>query len=137
MKDLPAERIHEKLSQKVAGKYTQREIEYPVEFAMNMVFGPRGANVYGFLALAEWAKKKYDADLSAEQLRSFAYNLLGEILYRRAEARALDDDRGPFYTYWNGAADAFARAFELDRDNPDAKRNAAHVRRQEPPEGTS
>jgi preprotein translocase subunit SecA len=34
-----------------------------------MAYGAQGANVYGFEALAKWAKKKYNADLSAERLQ--------------------------------------------------------------------
>jgi len=51
-------------------KYKKREIEYPVEFAMNMVYGPEGANVYGFDALADWANKKYDAGFSPEKIQN-------------------------------------------------------------------
>ncbi|MEE8578048.1 MAG: preprotein translocase subunit SecA, partial [candidate division Zixibacteria bacterium] len=36
----------ELLRERTAEKYRQREIEYPVEFAMNMVYGPEGPNVY-------------------------------------------------------------------------------------------
>jgi len=67
--ELSSKQIEEKIADAVADKYTQRQIEYPVEFAMNMVFGPQGANVYGFESLAQWANKKYLADLSAEQLQ--------------------------------------------------------------------
>jgi preprotein translocase subunit SecA len=50
-------------------KYRQREIEYPVEFAMNMVYGPQGANVYAFETLADWANRKYNAGLSVEKIQ--------------------------------------------------------------------
>ena len=65
---LNTSQIRQLLSEKTAAKYKQREIEYPVEFAMNMVYGPEGANIYGFEALAEWANKKYNANLSVEQI---------------------------------------------------------------------
>ncbi len=67
--DLKTDDVRRKLTDAVAEKYTRREIEYPVEFAMNMVYGREGANVYGFEALAEWARKKYDATLTAEHLK--------------------------------------------------------------------
>jgi len=70
-------------------------------------------------------------DLEPHQLTSFAYNLLGEIRYSQAEAIATAPDRDRFHRLWNQAADAFATAYELDPENPDAKRNAAHVRRVE------
>jgi len=68
--DLSAKQIRQKVSEITSAKYKQREIEYPVEFAMNMVYGPQGANVYAFESLAEWANKKYNAGLSAEQIQN-------------------------------------------------------------------
>ena len=70
LKDLKPEQVREKLYKEVAEKYNRREIEYPVEFAMNMAFGQQGTNVYGLDALAQWAKKKYDLVLSAETLQN-------------------------------------------------------------------
>ena len=69
LKELKGEQIREHLSEKIAEKYRQREIAYPVEFAMNMAFGQDGPNVYAFEALADWANKKYLADLTAEGLQ--------------------------------------------------------------------
>ena len=62
--------IRKQLEEKTAAKYKQREIEYPVEFAMNMVYGPQGPNVYAFEALANWANKKYNASLSVERIQN-------------------------------------------------------------------
>ena len=68
--DITESQIREQLEEKTAAKYKQREIEYPVEFAMNMVYGPQGANVYAFEALADWANKKYNAGLSVERIQN-------------------------------------------------------------------
>jgi preprotein translocase subunit SecA len=65
-----ASQIRQMLSEKTAAKYKQREIEYPVEFAMNMVFGPQGPNVYAFEALTQWANRKYNAGLSVERIQN-------------------------------------------------------------------
>jgi len=65
-----ASEIRELLSEEAAAKYKQREIEYPVEFAMNMVYGPQGANVYAFEALADWANRKYSAGFSIERIQN-------------------------------------------------------------------
>ncbi len=70
MRELTAQQADELLAEKVAQKYKQREIEYPVEFAMNMAFGPQGVNVYGFEALAKWANEKYQANLSVEEIQN-------------------------------------------------------------------
>ncbi len=69
LKDLKASEIHQQLLEKTAAKYKQREIEYPVEFAMNMVYGPQGPNVYAFETLAEWANKKYNAGLTPDRIQ--------------------------------------------------------------------
>jgi preprotein translocase subunit SecA len=68
LKTLNASQIHKLLKEKVAKKYRQREIEYPVEFAMSMTYGPEGPNVYAFDALANWANRKFNANFTAEQL---------------------------------------------------------------------
>nr|MBC8379345.1 preprotein translocase subunit SecA [Planctomycetota bacterium] len=48
LEQLKPEQIRQKLSDSVKEKYSRREIEYPVEFAMNMVFGRQEPNVYAF-----------------------------------------------------------------------------------------
>ena len=70
LKDMKGSEVRELLVDKAAGKYRQREIEYPVEFAMNMVYGPQGTNVYAFEALAGWANKKYNAGFSIERIQN-------------------------------------------------------------------
>jgi len=76
IKNAKADQIRQALLQETAAKYRQREIEYPVEFAMNMVFGPEGPNVYAYEALAEWANRKYNAGLSIEQIQNTKPKLL-------------------------------------------------------------
>jgi len=70
LKSLKPAEIRERILEETAAKYKQREIEYPVEFAMNMVYGPQGTNIYAFEALAEWANKKFSAGLSAERIQN-------------------------------------------------------------------
>jgi len=67
---LNTSQIRQQLGEKTAAKYKQKEIEYPVEFAMSMVYGPQGPNVYAFEALADWANKKYNARFSVEQMQN-------------------------------------------------------------------
>ena len=69
LEGMKTEQIQECVLEKIVAKYTQREISYPVEFAMNMAFGPQGPNVYAFEALADWANKKYRAEFTAEWLQ--------------------------------------------------------------------
>ncbi len=70
LKSLKPAEIRERILEETTAKYKQREIEYPVEFAMNMVYGPQGTNIYAFEALAEWANKKFSAGLSAERMQN-------------------------------------------------------------------
>ncbi len=78
LRGLKAQEIRQKLFELTCAKYKRREIEYPVEFAMNMVYGPQGANIYAFETLAEWANRKYRAGLSAERIQ----NIKPKELYR-------------------------------------------------------
>jgi preprotein translocase subunit SecA len=85
--DLPLEDLEEKkkeqirsaLLEKVREKYTRRQIEYPVEFAMNMAFGPQGPNVYAMEALAEWANRRFQIGLTIEEIQ----NTKPEMLYQK------------------------------------------------------
>ena len=69
LKELKVAEIRRKLAEETADRYKQREIEYPVEFAMNMVYGPQGANVYAFETLADWANRKYNAGLTVDKIQ--------------------------------------------------------------------
>jgi preprotein translocase subunit SecA len=59
--------VTEHLIEKILEAYTQREVEYPVEFALQRAF-PDGntANVFHCQALADWANAKYRAGLTGE-----------------------------------------------------------------------
>ncbi len=69
LQELNAKQTRELVLKETAERYHRREIEYPVEFAMSMAYGAQGASIYGFSALADWAKKKYNADLSPEEMQ--------------------------------------------------------------------
>jgi preprotein translocase subunit SecA len=70
LSNLSVSEIREQLAEKTAAKYKQKEIDYPVEFAMNIVYGPQGTNIYAFESLADWANKKYNAGFSAERIQN-------------------------------------------------------------------
>ncbi len=69
LKTLNVSQIKQLLIDQAGAKYREREIEYPVEFALNMVYGPQGSNVYAFESLVDWANQKYQANLSIEQVQ--------------------------------------------------------------------
>ncbi len=83
---LNASQVRELLAEKTAERYKKREIEYPVEFAMSMVYGPQGPNVYAFETMAEWANKKYNAGLSIEQIQNTKPQLLHKQLLELSES---------------------------------------------------
>ncbi len=70
LKGQNADQVRQLVLKQTAEKYRRREIEYPVEFAMNMIYGPQGANVYGFESLANWANRKYNANFTLEHLQN-------------------------------------------------------------------
>jgi preprotein translocase subunit SecA len=78
--------VHSPNGEKAAIIYKQREIEYPVEFAMNMVYGPQGPNVYAYEALADWANKKYNAGLTVEQIQDTKPRTLQKQLLELSES---------------------------------------------------
>jgi len=86
LKESSAADIRDEVIKKTKEKYRRREIEYPVEFAMNMAYSPEGPSIYGYEALAEWANKKYNAGLSAEEIANTKpknlYNQLLELSER-------------------------------------------------------
>lgn len=69
LKSLNISQIKQFLHEQTLAKYREREIEYPVEFALNMVYGPQGPNVYAFESLVNWVNRKYQANLSIEQVQ--------------------------------------------------------------------
>ena len=86
LEGLTSSDIHKHIKQKADAKYKQREIEYPVEFAMNMVYGPQGPNVYAFEALAGWANKKYKAGLTVEEIQDAKPRTLQKQLLELSES---------------------------------------------------
>jgi preprotein translocase subunit SecA len=83
---LNASDVYDLLLEKAREKYKQREIEYPVEFAMNMAYGPQETSIYAFEALAEWANKKYDAGFEPQQLQNLSPNNLHKRLLELSTA---------------------------------------------------
>ena len=86
LEDLTASDIRKHIKQKADAKYKQREIEYPVEFAMNMVYGPQGTNVYAFETLADWVNKKYNVELTIEEIQNAKPKTLQKQLLELSES---------------------------------------------------
>ena len=68
--ELNMEQIRQHLTEQIQTKYARRQIEYPVEFAMSMVYRPEGVNTFAFETLANWTKDKFNADLSVTHLQN-------------------------------------------------------------------
>jgi preprotein translocase subunit SecA len=110
-----------------------------VEFAMNMVYGPQGANVYAFEALADWANKKYNASLSIERIQNTKPNHLHKQLLELSESfnngqleKELDDKVSNLNTadLVSWANERFHSSFtedELAGDSPQVKDKLSEV----------
>ena len=58
------------LMEKVEAAYGRREVECPVEYAIDMTMGQEGTeNVYALGNLVTWANRKYDAQMTVDELR--------------------------------------------------------------------
>ena len=75
----------QKLADQVAELYRRREIEYPVDFAMNIVLSQAAANAYAFQTLADWANRKYESTLTAEQIAASSPKEVREKLLAMSE----------------------------------------------------
>jgi len=140
--DLTASEIRQQLAEKTTAKYKQREIEYPVEFAMNMVYGPQGPNVYAFEALADWANKKYNANLSVERIQNTKPRHLHKQLLELSESfnnGKLDQELGDKITSLNRpelvswANERFKASLteeDLAGDGPELKDSLSEVARE-------
>ena len=142
LSELSAAKIRQQLIEQTAAKYKQREIEYPVEFAMNMAYGPQGPNVYAYEALAEWANKKYNAGLSVEQIQDTKPRTLHKKLLELSRSysdgeldRELSDKiaglNTPDLVHWaNERFNASLTEDELTGDGPELKDRLSEVGRE-------
>jgi len=109
LKDTLPQTIQKKLLAALEQKYQQREIEYPIEFAMSMVFGPQGPNVYGFSAMADWANRRFETRLTAERLGEMKPEAIYDML--RDESKSWYETRltSQVEQYVNEPADRIAQ----------------------------
>ncbi len=140
--NVTASEIRERLTEQAAAKYKQREIEYPVEFAMNMVYGPQGPNVYAFEALADWANKKYNAGLSAERIQDTKPRALQKQLLELSQSfndgeldKELSDKIASLKTtelvrWANERFEASLTEEDLPDDGPELKENLSELARE-------
>jgi preprotein translocase subunit SecA len=80
IKESSIEDIKKQLLEETEKKYHQREVEYPVEFAMSMVYGRQEVNVYAFETLAEWANRKYNTGFTGQELQNMSPKVLDKTL---------------------------------------------------------
>jgi preprotein translocase subunit SecA len=81
------EDVTRRLQDMVEQAYRRREIEYPVEYALDMTIGQAdGDNVYALGSLADWANRKFDAGFSVERLRGMSPSEIRSELIELSEA---------------------------------------------------
>ncbi|HBG77307.1 MAG TPA: hypothetical protein DDW84_00455 [Phycisphaerales bacterium] len=70
LKKLKPMQIADELNTQIQAKYTQREVEYPVEFAMSMTYRADGVNIYGFESLSKWVLEKFGKEMPVSHLQN-------------------------------------------------------------------
>ncbi|OQA02809.1 MAG: preprotein translocase subunit SecA [Planctomycetes bacterium ADurb.Bin401] len=85
LKDLKPEQVYEKLLEQVRVRYTRREIEYPIEFAMSMTFRGDSVNVYAFETLSKWLKDRFAAEMPVSYLQETSPNTIHKELLKISE----------------------------------------------------
>lgn len=70
IKDRSSEDIQGAILTLIAEKYDTKELEYPIDFALGMVFTQQGVNAYGFEMLTKWAKHRYNLDLNIDEIQN-------------------------------------------------------------------
>jgi preprotein translocase subunit SecA len=85
LKDLKPQQVYEKLLEQVRARYQQREIEYPIEFAMSMTYRPEGINVYAFEALSHWINDRFGKVITVGYLQDTAPNVIHSELLKISE----------------------------------------------------
>jgi preprotein translocase subunit SecA len=113
-----------------------------VEYAMNMVYGPQGPNVYGYEALADWANKKYNADLTVERIQDTKPRALQKQLLELSSSfnngeldRELSDkiaglNRSELIGWANERFDASLTDDDLPGDGPELKKKLSALARE-------
>ncbi|HHH76718.1 MAG TPA: hypothetical protein ENL03_06815, partial [Phycisphaerae bacterium] len=65
--------VIEVLTDKAQQAYNQREIEYGLEYAMERTLGTHGTdNAFAFDSLAQWANRKFDVELTGDELAAIS-----------------------------------------------------------------
>ena len=81
------ESVRTLLLEKVRQAYRRRQIEYPVEFALEMTLAQGGGdNVYALGGLAAWAKRKFELELNPDKLREMKLDEVRDLLTKESEA---------------------------------------------------
>jgi len=87
-----ADQAAETLLARARDAYRQREIEFPVEDAIDQTITQAGTeNVYALNALADWASRKYGVPVSGEELRGQKIVAIRERLIELGQTAATDD----------------------------------------------
>ena len=115
------------LCEKAEEVYRRREIEYPVEYALDMTIGQTGPdNVYALGALAEWANRKYEAGLTAEQLQGAKPEEIRRQLLEMSEAWLLGGELEQNVRQRLGSDPSVDEAIQFVRERFDTELSPEH-----------
>ena len=82
-----SEQVEQLLRHEARQAYRRREIEYPVDYILNMSLRRQQAGS-GFAAreIVDWAKRKYQADLSVEEVQNLSFDKIRKTLLQLSES---------------------------------------------------
>ncbi len=116
------EDVRTRLHDKIDRAYAQREVEYPVEYALDMTLAHGGLeNVYSATALAEWANRKYGLILTADELREMGMDEARRRLVAESQSWLAGDRLERFLREQLGSDPGPQQAIELVRSRFDTE----------------
>jgi len=87
LEGLAAENIEEHLLQAARDAYRRREVEYPVDFILHQALrGQQSGSGFAARDIVEWARRKYHAELSIDDVQNLSYDKLRRTLLDLSEA---------------------------------------------------
>ncbi|HUT61336.1 MAG TPA: preprotein translocase subunit SecA [Phycisphaerae bacterium] len=114
--------IAEMLTEKVRRAYARREIEYPVEYALERTVGQAGTdNAYAVGALVAWANRKYEAGLSPEDIQDTKVEDIHSRLLSLSEQWMAGDRLGQAIRTGVGSSPDVPAAVEFARERFDTE----------------
>ena len=87
LEDLSSEHIEAHLLQASRDAYRRREVEYPVDFILHQALrGQQSGSGFAARDIVDWARRKYRAELTIDEVQNLSYDKLRRTLLDLSEA---------------------------------------------------